>query len=201
MPLRTKYPFVFFGVESTLVTIDGLDSLAGAAHEELPERLERLRPSRDAIARLAERYVTSITPGTPETLAALRAGGAHVQLVSCGILEALLPLAERLEVPARSVHAVSVMHDASGSYAGFDHRSLLLRPDGKELVVLSLLARSKGRSAFVGAGATDLATKKVVDFFVGFGGVRVDRQVEENAPVYVTGSALTAVLPYLMEEP
>jgi phosphoserine phosphatase len=98
------------------------------------------------------------------------------------------------------VHAVALQFHDDGTYADFDRRSLLARAGGKELVVRAILSRSKGKSAFIGDGVTDLETKPVVDLFIGFGGVQERERVRENAGVYVCEPSLMAVLPYLLEE-
>ena len=108
-----------------------------------------------------------------------------------------MPLAEKMKI--RFVHAVALRFHDDGSYAGFDRRSLLARSGGKELVVRAVVSRSKGSSAFVGDGVTDLETKPVVDLFIGFGGVVQREIVRQNAEVYVTEPTLRAVLPYLIE--
>jgi len=214
--LRSKYRHIFFDVDSTLVTIEGIDVLAGgnpeivrltdaAMNGEVPldevygRRLEIIRPSRNDIYALAERYLASLVDGAEETIAALQAGGANVRLVTAGIEQAVLPLAQRLNIAPRAVHAVALEFNDDGSYKDFDRRSLLARAGGKELVVRAVLARSKGASAFVGDGVTDLDAKPVVDLFIGFGGVHERARVRENAGVYVTAPTLKAVLPYLLE--
>jgi phosphoserine phosphatase len=211
--MKSRFRFVFFDVDSTLVTIEGIDVLAGgnpeivrltdaAMNGEIPldqvygRRLEIIQPSRAAIDALGEQYVASMVDGAAETIGALRDGGAVIHLVTAGIAQAIEPLARSLGV--RNVHAVPLRFDAEGRYAGFDDRSLLTRSGGKELVVRSVLARSKGGSAFVGDGMTDLEVKPVVSLFVGFGGVHERPRVRENAEVYVTEPTLTAVLPYLL---
>jgi phosphoserine phosphatase len=96
------------------------------------------------------------------------------------------------------VHAVSLKFDDQGHYDGFDGHSPLTRSGGKEIVVRDVLVRSKGKSAFIGDGVTDLEAKPVVNLFIGFGGVHVRPRVRENAEVYVTEPTLAAVLPYLI---
>jgi phosphoserine phosphatase len=211
---RSKYRFVFFDVDSTLVTIEGIDVLARgnpevvrltemamngeiSVDEVYGRRLEIIKPSRAAVEALGEQYVASMVAGAQETIETLRNGGAHIHLVTAGITQAIVPLAETLGI--RSVHAVSLHFDEAGNYAGFDSRSPLTRSGGKELVVRDVLVRSKGKSAFVGDGVTDLEARPVVNLFVGFGGVHVRPRVRENAEVYVTEPTLTAVLPYLTE--
>jgi len=213
---RAKYRFVFFDVDSTLVTIEGIDVLAAgnpevvrlteaamngeiAIDEVYGRRLELIRPTLAQVEALGERYVASLVDGAPETIAALQAGGADVHLVTAGIAQAIAPLAAHLKIAPRAVHAVALQFDADGSYRDFDRRSFLTRNGGKELVVHSVLARSKGKSAFIGDGVSDLETKPVVSLFVGFGGVHTRPRVKENAEVYVEEPTLRAVLPYLME--
>jgi phosphoserine phosphatase len=214
--VNAHYRFVFFDVDSTLVTIEGIDVLAGeneeitrltaaamngeiALEDVYARRLALIRPSRSAVDELGRLYVASLVPGARETVAALQAGGADVHLVSAGIAQSIAPLAAELAIPERAVHAVALRFGADGAYEDFDQRSLLTRAGGKELVVHSILSRSKGKSAFVGDGVSDLETKPVVDLFIGFGGVHVRPRVKENAEVFVEEPTLLAVLPYLME--
>ena len=97
-----------------------------------------------------------------------------------------------------NVHAVSLLFDDAGNYRDFDRRSFLTRRGGKELVVRDVRARSHGRAAFVGDGASDLEAKPAVDRFIGFGGVVVRSLVKENADVFVAEHDLRAVLTHLL---
>jgi phosphoserine phosphatase len=196
-----NFRFVFFDVDSTLVTIEGIDVL-GAGHLEIAElteramngeialedvyarRLDIIRPSRAAIDALAERYVASLVPGAKEAIAALRGQGSQIHLVTAGIAQAVLPLASHLGVPERAVHAVGLRFNAEGEYEDFDRRSFLTRSGGKELVVRDVRARTHGKAALVGDGASDLEAKPAVDLFIGFGGVHVRPKVKENAAVF-----------------
>jgi phosphoserine phosphatase len=93
---------------------------------------------------------------------------------------------------------VRLRFGATGEYEDFDRRSPLARPRGKELVVRDVRARSHGRAALIGDGASDLEAKPGVDLFIGFGGVHTRPQVKDNAHVFVEERRLTAVLPYLI---
>lgn len=213
----TRYRLVFFDVDSTLVTIEGIDVLAdgnpevtrltvAAMNGEIPldqvyaRRLEMIRPSRQAIEALGARYVSSLTPGADETVNALLAAGAEVHLVTAGIAQAIAPLAERLGIPSRAVHAVPLRFDGAGAYVDFDRRSFLVRPRGKEIVVRDVRARVHGNAAFVGDGASDLEARPAVDLFIGFGGVHTRALVRENADVFVAEPRISAVLPHLLDE-
>ena len=195
-----RYRFLFFDVDSTLVTIEGIDVLAGgnpeiaslteaAMNGEVPldevyaRRLELIRPSRAAVEQLARTYLGSIIDGAEEVVRTLRERGHVIHLVTAGIEQAILPLAERLSIG--NVHAVKLFFDDGGNYKDFDRRSLLTRAGGKELVVRAVRARSKGGAAMIGDGASDLEAKPAVDLFIGFGGVHARPVVRENAEVYV----------------
>lgn len=207
-----KFRLVFFDVDSTLVTIEGIDELAAgnaeiarltdaAMNGEIPldqvygRRLEIIKPSRAAIDRLAKRYLSSLVEGAEETIATLKKNGTQVHLVTAGVAQAIAPLAEHLGVP---MHAVSLQFDENGQYVDYDRRSFLTRKGGKELVARDVRARTHGRAAFVGDGITDLEAKPAVDLFIGFGGVHSRPRVRENADVFVDQPRLTAVLPHLM---
>jgi phosphoserine phosphatase len=216
--MKSKYRFIFFDVDSTLVTIEGIDVLAKgnaevvrlteaamdgeiAIDEAYGRRLEVIRPSLADVEALGARYCDSLVAGAVETIATLQRAGADVHLVTAGIAQAIAPLAAKLNIAPRAVHAVALEFHEDGSYKDFDRRSLLTRTGGKELVVHAILARAKGKSAFVGDGVSDLETKPAVSVFIGFGGVVVRERVQAGADIYVTEPALTSVLPYLVEEP
>jgi phosphoserine phosphatase len=213
---RAKYRFVFFDVDSTLVTIEGIDVLAAgnpeivrltdaamngeiALDEVYARRLEIIRPTRAAVEALGQQYIASLVDGAAETIATLQSAGADVHLVTAGIAQAIAPLAAHLGIAARAVHAVPLLFDDAGNYADFDRRSLLARGGGKELVVRAILTRAKGGAAFIGDGVSDLETKPVVSLFIGFGGVQARPRVRESAAVFVSEPSLSAVLPYLLE--
>jgi phosphoserine phosphatase len=198
-----KFPLIFFDVDSTLVTIEGIDVLGGgnpqiarlteaAMNGEIPldqvygKRLNVIRPSSERVEQLGEMYVRSMVDGAETAIATLQKNGAVIHLVTAGIEQAILPLADALNIARRNVHAVPLMFDAVGAYRDFDRRCFLTRPGGKEIVVRDVRARSHGKAAFVGDGVSDLETKPAVDLFIGFGGVVVRPRVKENAEVYVT---------------
>lgn len=207
--MKAKYRLVFFDVDSTLVSIEGIDVLGEGNEEvarlteramngEIPleevyaRRLEMIRPSESAIRALGERYLTSLVAGAAATVARLREAGAVIHLVTAGIQQAVAPLGRELH--ADGVHAVRLRFK-DGEYAGFEP-SFLARTGGKELVIRDIRARSKGKAAMVGDGASDLEAKPAVDLFVGFGGVHIRPRVRDNADVFVT--EMPAVIPYLI---
>jgi phosphoserine phosphatase len=205
----TKFRLVFFDVDSTLVTIEGIDVLghgnpriaelteaamngAMPLEEVYARRLELIRPSRADVDALAARYVESLVDGAAEAVRTLLDAGVIVHIITAGIEQAIRPLAEHLGV--RNMHAVRLQFAAGGAYEDFDRRSPLARTGGKEIVVRDVRARTKGPAAFVGDGVSDLEAKPAVDLFVGFGGVRERAVVRENAEVYSTAMTDVAAL-------
>lgn len=207
--MKAKYRLVFFDVDSTLVTIEGIDILAGgnpeiatltaaAMNGQIPleevyaRRLQRIQPTHAQIQSLGRQYVDSLVPGAEDAVARLREAGAVVHIVSAGIEQAILPLADRLGI--RAVHAVRLRF-AGDAYDGFEP-SFLTQTGGKELVIRDVRARTKGGAAMIGDGASDLEAKPAVDLFIGFGGVHIRPLVRDNADVFVTEMA--AVIPHLI---
>jgi phosphoserine phosphatase len=189
---------VILDVDSTLCGLEGIDWLAerrgsttGAQVVELTdramrgdialdavygERLALVHPSRDDITALADAYAASVAPQAAYAILRLRAAGKRVVLVSGGVREAILPIAERLGIAARDVRGVSVRFDADGAYAGFDTVSPLTTATGKRTVAESLALPR--RILAVGDGATDLAMRPAVDAFAAYTGfVRRDAVV------------------------
>jgi phosphoserine phosphatase len=199
--VNPPYRLVFFDVDSTLVTIEGIDVLGrgdpqivalteAAMNGAIPleevyaRRLEIIRPDRLVVESLGAAYVTSLVEGAAETVEALNAAGVILHLVTAGLEQAIRPLADSLGI--RHMHAVGLQFEEDGTYKDFDRRSPLTRAGGKEIVVRDVRARTKGKAAFVGDGASDLEARNAVDLFIGFGGVRERAIVRENAHVYAT---------------
>ncbi|MEO5817178.1 MAG: HAD-IB family phosphatase [Gemmatimonadaceae bacterium] len=189
---------VILDVDSTLCGLEGIDWLAerrggttGAQVVDLTdramrgdialdavygERLALVRPSRDEIAALADAYSATVAEHAAYAILRMRAAGKRVVLVSGGVREAILPIAERLGIPPKDVRAVSVRFDVDGNYAGFDTMSPLTTATGKRNVAESLALPR--RILAVGDGATDLAMRPAVDAFAAYTGfVRRDAVV------------------------
>lgn len=214
--MRVKYPLVFFDVDSTLVTIEGIDELAHgngaiakltdrAMSGEIPleqvyrQRLEIIRPSAADIEALGRRYTAAMTPGAGELVAALLEGGADVHLITAGIEQAITPLTAELGLRPDRLHAVKLHFDGDGRYAGFDQMNPLTRSGGKELVILDVRSRRHGAAAFIGDGVTDVEAAGAVDLFIGFGGVQSRAEVRRRAAVFLEEANILRAGDYLME--
>ena len=213
----THAPFAafYFDCDSTLSEIEGVDELtrdlAASARRELQEltqaamegrlplaevyeqRLGVLAPNRRKLEDIGHSYISHLVPDAAATVDALRSLGKHVGIVSGGLRQSVSALAEHLGIDDANVHAVTVIHDESGSYVDFDRESPLWKNQGKVLVLESL-PENRRPLLFMGDGITDLEVQGTADLFVGFGGVDTRAQVAEAAEVFVTSKSLSAVL-------
>ena len=207
---------VVFDCDSTLVTIEGIDQLAGpraaeiramtdaamAGEARLEEvygrRLALIRPTRAAVERLGDAYVRALVPYAAATVGALRWLGKTVRIVSGGLLPPVLQLAEHLAIPAAAVAAVPVHFTDGGEYAGFDDASPLARAGGKQEVIERwALPRPV---LLVGDGATDLEAHDAVDGFAAFTAVSYHASVAAAADVVLSGLSLAPVLSLAADE-
>lgn len=213
----TRFAAVCFDCDSTLTRLEGIDELAvraGIAGQIVPlttaamdgtltldevyaRRLDLIRPDKTALDWAGERYVAEMVEGAFETVSRLQLAGVAVYIVSGGLLQPVLHLAEKLGVAADHVHAVAVKLDERGRYMGFDTGSPLARKGGKADVVRTLAAKH-GTIALVGDGVTDLEARDGGAYVVGFGGVVARPKVVSGSDVFVMGPSLAAVLRVLM---
>jgi phosphoserine phosphatase len=211
-----SFDVICFDCDSTLSRIEGIDELARRAGmgEEMSRltdlamngivpleavyerRLALIRPDQDSINWLADLYIAEIVEGVKEVFAALLAQDKTVHIISGGLRQAILPLAECLGLPENHVHAVDIYFNEDGSYRHYDLNSPLARTGGKAVVVSTL----KGQCSLVmvGDGKTDLEAKQAGAYVLGFGGV-VDRAiVRELADFYTTEPTLLSVLEHIL---
>ena len=178
---------VVFDCDSTLVTIEGIDELAGDRIDEVRrmtdlamdgampleevygERLALIDPTREAVAAVGRAYLASLVEDAKETVQALLWLGKEVRVVSGGLLPPVLEGARALGLADGAVAAVDIRFDGEGRYLDFDRSSPLARSGGKPDVVSAWsLPRP---SVLVGDGSTDLEARSAVDCFVAFAGV------------------------------
>lgn len=183
-----RYRSVILDVDSTLCAIEGIDWLAAQRGAEVAERIttvtartmnaelaleavygQRLalvNPDATLLHRLADEYLATISPGAEEAVRQLRDAGVQVAIVSGGIRQCLMPLAERLGIPDERLFAVSVYLDEDGLYSTYDDASPLATDSGKAWAARELAL--PGPVLGVGDGATDLAMRPAVDAFAAF---------------------------------
>jgi len=212
-----SFEIVCFDCDSTLSEIEGIDELAnragcGAAMAALTnaamngevslesvygQRLDLIRPDKAAIDWVADLYIERMVQGVQETFQQLHEQGKQVHIISGGLKQAILPLAALLNIDEQHVHAVDVLLDDRGDYAGFNKQSPLARNGGKTEVCLQLNP-NKLKMAMIGDGNTDMEAKKAGAFCIGFGGVVARKVVQEQADVFTQEADLQAVLAYLV---
>lgn len=217
MPERPKFGAICFDCDSTLTRIEGIDELArpsGREAEIAPltaaamegalslesvyaQRLEIVRPGRDALAWLGKRYVEEMVEGTRTTIGALHDIGKPVYVVSGGFFQSVAVLAHAVGIESSRVCAVEIYLDDKGAYAGFDSSSPLIRSDGKAEVCRALV-KNHGAVAIVGDGITDLAARASGAYVVGFGGVVRRQAMADGADYYVAEAPLTHTLKALL---
>jgi phosphoserine phosphatase len=196
-----KYKNIIFDLDSTLVTLEGLDFLAhckgvGPELEKitalamdglLPQReamrrkLGTIRPSIFDLVDLGREYVGNLVPGARELIAQFHREGYQVWIVTGNFHPAADIAAHFLGVPPEHVIANEVTFGPDGDYGSIDLDQPLINNHGKARVIKE---RGLVRAVMIGDGATDLETKPVVDLFIGFGGVVKRPKVEQGAQVY-----------------
>jgi len=204
---------VVFDCDSTLSTIEGIEELT-AGHVEIAEltaaamagavpleevygrRLELAAPRVEDMERIGDRYAATALAGAAELVAALRALGKRVAIVSGGLLPPVRAFGVGLGVLPEEIHAVDLRFDAAGAYAGFDEASPLARAGGKREVLGS--GFPDGDVALVGDGATDLEARDACARFIAFTAVARRPDVVEGADVEVSAPDLAALVPHLM---
>jgi phosphoserine phosphatase len=212
-----SFEIVCFDCDSTLSKIEGIDECAkwagvgqemakltdAAMNGELPleavyqKRLELIRPNQAAINKLADLYMAEIVEGVTEVFQTLQQCGKQVHIISGGLRQAILPLAQFLNVPETHVYAVNIYFHVDGSYQDFDRQSPLARNGGKAVICQSVSSEPE-KVVMVGDGKTDLEAQQVGVKVIGFGGVVERKIVADNADFYVNQPSLTSVLTHIL---
>jgi phosphoserine phosphatase len=210
---------VIFDCDSTLSAIEGVDEVAGplkaesarltemamqgeiTLQEVYGRRLDLIRPSREAIARLGDRYIEAIVPDAREVVGKLLAAGVVVQIVSGGFAQPVEQVGAYLGVAPDRVAAVRLEFHADGTYRDFDRSSPMARSGGKREWIREHDALLPRRRLMVGDGITDLETRDVVDCFAAFAGVVRREGVVSAADLVIAGPGLAEVLRLALEGP
>jgi phosphoserine phosphatase len=196
---KPRYRSIILDVDSTLSRIEGIDWLAALRGREVlarisevteramrgellfegvyAARLDTVRPTSDEIRRLGDEYIKEIAPGAKEAISRMMSQDIHFVMVSGGLKQALLPLAEYVGI--QDVHAVPIYFDEDGEYAGFDEHHPCARQQGKRNIATEL--KLEPPVLAVGDGITDAELKPVVDAFCAFTGVTQRAEVIRHA--------------------
>lgn len=173
------------------------------------KRLQAIRPTRGQLKAIEERYWETLVPDAEAVVAALRFLGKQVFIVSGGLAEPVRGFGKRLGVPPENIRAVELEYnELSGdwwhyyqpetqnrqTYLDYNEGPLTVS-SGKPAIVKALAEGKHGRKLMIGDGASDLATRPVVDLFIGFGGVVAREKVINGADIFVHSQSLAPVLP------
>lgn len=173
------------------------------------KRLKAIRPTRGQLKAIEERYWETIVPDVQAVLDALRFLNKQVFIISGGLAEPVRGFGQRLGVPPQNIRAVEVEYNQlSGNWWEYHepqtrHRQTYLDYDegpltvtsGKPNIIRELSQGKHGRRLMVGDGSSDLATREVVDLFVGFGGVVARDKVQREADVFIHSDSIAPILP------
>jgi phosphoserine phosphatase len=173
------------------------------------KRLQAIRPTRGQLKAIEERYWETLVPDAREVIAALKFLGKEVFIISGGLAQPVRGFGQRLGVAADHIRAVELEYnELSGNwwryyepgerdsqiYLDYNEGPLTVS-SGKPMIVRELAGERPGRRMMVGDGASDLATRTVVDLFVGFGGVVARQKVRDESDVFVSVNSLAPILP------
>lgn len=173
------------------------------------KRLQAILPTRGELKAVEERYWETLVPDAEDVIGALRLLGKQIFIVSGGLAEPVRGFGKRLGVPPENIRAVELEYnELSGDWWRYyqpqtQHRQTYLDynegpltvSSGKPAIIQALAAGKHGRRLMVGDGASDLATRPVVDLFVGFGGVVKREKVLNGSDVFVSVNSLAPILP------
>ncbi len=205
--------YVLFDCDSTLSSLEGIDELAkqiGVYDQLAPltqaamegkikldevykKRLELIRPDKQAIEWLAQRYIETLVTDADVVIEKLQEVNKQIHIISGGLRQAILPLAKKLNIAELNVHAVDVYFDSNETYTGFDEQSPLAQSGGKSVVSQQIIGES-GKAVLIGDGVTDLEAQNERVNFIGFGGV-VTRDLVYNQSIdYIEQATLLPLL-------
>ncbi len=207
---------MIFDVDSTLVTIEGLDFLAMlknkqaelapltslamngqlSMREAMEIKMNTIRPSYSDLEKMGQAYLNHIVPGAQDTIHQLQATGHKVWILTGNFRPAVGMLADYLGIPPRQVITNEIEFDKHGEYVGINLNHPLSNNHGKAKIIQEY-GEQLQHAIMIGDGATDLDAKPVVEKFIGFGGVVFRPAIAEGADVYITKLDLREVLNYI----
>ena len=213
--MTARFLSVALDVDSTLCGIEGIDWLAKlrtadvadqvaratdrAMSGEIPlqdlygHRLTLVAPTRSELKELSTAYRDTLAPNAQREIERWRSAGVTVVLISGGLRDAIIPMAEELGFARDSVNALEVEFDEHDAFLRFDNSSPLYTARGKR-TLLSELNLPRPLLA-VGDGMTDLAMKDVADAFAAFTGFATRDTVVSGADYVVSSfTALSEII-------
>ncbi|MDX2078151.1 MAG: HAD-IB family phosphatase [bacterium] len=173
------------------------------------KRLQAIRPTRGELKAVEERYWETLVPDVIEVLEALKFLGKTIFIISGGLAEPVKGFGKRLGIPQERIRAVELEYnELSGewwkyhepqtqnrqAYLDYNEGPLTVS-SGKPFIIQDLAHNQHGRRLMVGDGSSDLATRNVVDLFVGFGGVVTRQKVLNESEAFIHSPSIAPILP------
>jgi phosphoserine phosphatase len=173
------------------------------------KRLRAIRPTRGQLKAIEEMYWETIVPDVQAVLDALRFLDKNVFIISGGLAEPVRGFGKRLGVNPDHIRAVELeynelagewwrYHDPRTrhhhTYLDYDEGPLTVS-SGKPDIIRQLAEGKHGRRLMIGDGSSDLATRDVVDLFVGFGGVVARDRVQRESEAFIQSESIAPILP------
>lgn len=173
------------------------------------KRLQAIRPTRGQLKAIEERYAETVVEDAKEVIAALQFLGKKVYIISGGLVDAVRGFGRRLGVPPENIRAVELEYnELAGEWWRYDepqaqHQQTYLEyvegplteTSGKPDIIRELTGEQIGRQMMVGDGSSDLATRHVVDLFVGYGGVVSRDNVKNESEIFIDTVSIASILP------
>jgi phosphoserine phosphatase len=149
------------------ITKRGMEGQIGF-RESLELRLKIAQPTRQAVEDFGHRAKDFLTPGLDDVIAMLQERGVEVRIVSGGLRESIVPLAQQLGIAADHVHAVRLKWHDDGAFAGIDPQDPF--SDTKRAGFTELRPELASPCIIVGDGYTDFVLFEcgLADHFVAF---------------------------------
>ncbi|MCU0513823.1 MAG: HAD-IB family phosphatase [Anaerolineae bacterium] len=173
------------------------------------KRLKAIRPTRGQLKEVEAMYYATMVEDAREVVAALHFMGRQVFIISGGLIDAVRGFGRRLGIAGDNIRAVALEYnELSGEWwrsdnPGAQHQQTYLEyvegpltiSSGKPEIIQELAGERPGRRFMVGDGTSDLATRPVVDLFVGYGGVIARDKVRDGSDIFIATPSLAPVLP------
>lgn len=173
------------------------------------KRLRAIKPTLGQLKAVEARYWETVVEDAPELIAALQCLGKSVYIISGGLIDAVRGFGRRLGVAPERIRAVELEYnELSGrwwdyhepqaqqakTYLDYSDGPLTIS-SGKSKIIRELAGGAPGKRLMIGDGASDLATKPLVDCFVGYGGVVARDAVLAGADIFLQAPSLAPILP------
>lgn len=211
-----KFDSVAFDVDSTLVTIEGLDYMASLKNKvdeiskitrlamngeismkaAMEKKMAAISPSISDLVSMGNAYIKNVVTGVVETISTLNKHNIKVWVVTGNFQPGVGILAKYLGIKPEYVITNEIFHNKDGSYRSFNLNHPLSNNGGKKKMIQKMRAQF-GQVCFVGDGSTDLDTQEEVELFIGFGGVIKREKIEKNSRIYISNPNMTTILSYL----